>query len=68
MDLQSGMVFAVPIPEKDSANAHTIQEAIEKSLWECEQMGVHGKDVTPFVLKNVAKLTEDKSLQASMST
>lgn len=42
-----------------------INNAIEKALEEADKVGIRGKDVTPFILSAVAKITAGKSLQTS---
>ncbi|CAH1961670.1 unnamed protein product [Acanthoscelides obtectus] len=65
MDLKSGMLFAVPIPEKYALSYETMNEVIEQAL---KSMDPHmeGKQVTPYLLSQVAKLTSGKSLESSI--
>jgi pseudouridine-5'-phosphate glycosidase len=42
-----------------------INNAIEKALEEADKIGIKGKDVTPFILSAVAKITSGKSLITS---
>jgi pseudouridine-5'-phosphate glycosidase len=42
-----------------------INNAIEKALKEADKMGIKGKDVTPFILSAVAKITSGRSLITS---
>ncbi|CAG8512221.1 5093_t:CDS:10 [Ambispora gerdemannii] len=64
LNLQSGLVIAVPIPEKDAADAGCIQVAIESALLEARNLGISGKEVTPFLLKRVNEQTQGASLKA----
>lgn len=42
-----------------------INNAINKALEEADKIGIKGKDVTPFILSAVAKITAGKSLETS---
>lgn len=42
-----------------------INEAINEALKTAEALGVTGKEVTPYILKAVSKITEGRSLEAS---
>ncbi|KAI8069978.1 erwinia chrysanthemi IndA protein-like protein-like protein [Gongronella butleri] len=65
--LQSGMVFAVPIPSKDAANTKLIQDAISTAVSEARSQGIRGKQETPFLLKRIAELTSGSSLDANIA-
>ncbi|CAO3627522.1 unnamed protein product [Cunninghamella echinulata] len=67
LDLQSGIVFAVPIPDKDAANAQAIQDAINTAVQEARNNGIRGKEETPFLLKRISELTQGKSLEANIA-
>ncbi|CAO3651887.1 unnamed protein product [Mucor hiemalis] len=65
MEMDSGMVFACPIPEESSADAKSIQQAIDTAISEARANNVRGKEETPFLLKRIAELTKGESLAAS---
>ncbi|XP_037931992.1 uncharacterized protein LOC119666786 [Teleopsis dalmanni] len=67
LDLNSGILIGVPIPEKYSANKGQITLAIEEAYKKAEQQDVNGKQVTPFLLEAISKITEGKSLNANMA-
>ncbi|RKJ59188.1 pseudouridine-5'-phosphate glycosidase, partial [Butyricicoccus sp. 1XD8-22] len=60
LGLQGGAVVANPIPKEEAMEASFINGIIEKALKEAEELGVKGKDVTPFLLGKVKDLTEGK--------
>jgi pseudouridine-5'-phosphate glycosidase len=43
-----------------------IAEAIVKGIEEAKGKNIKGKDVTPFILNQVSKITDGKSLQSSI--
>ncbi|XP_041852692.1 pseudouridine-metabolizing bifunctional protein C1861.05 isoform X2 [Melanotaenia boesemani] len=67
LGLQSGVLIAVPIPEEHAAACRHIEEAIQAAVTEARSCGVTGRDVTPFILQKVNKLTQGKSLQANIA-
>lgn len=40
--------------------------AINLALSEAEKAGIHGKEVTPFVLERMNRITDGKSLETSI--
>lgn len=60
LGIKSGMILAVP-----NANpVPGIEAVVEQALRESEK--VKGKDITPYVLKRVAELTEGKSILSNI--
>ena len=66
MQLGSGMVLGVPIPQQYAAAGAEVEKAIETALSEAEKKGVQGNDVTPFLLKRIRELTGGRSLEANI--
>lgn len=67
LGLQSGLLFAVPIPEEQMGDAVTVQSAIDHALVEADEQGIIGKDVTPFLLERVNTLSGGKSLASNIA-
>jgi pseudouridylate synthase len=63
----SGGILGVPIPEEYEAEGKVVEDAIKVALKECDEKGVLGRDVTPFLLKRVNELTEGKSLKSNIA-
>lgn len=66
MDLGSGVLIGVPIPEEHEALAQPINEAVNQALQEATEQHVCGSAVTPFLLKRVNELTGGASLAANV--
>lgn len=62
---QHGILIAVPVPAADELPAEQAEAAIQQATNEAEAQGVHGKAVTPFVLKRVSELTEGESRRSN---
>ena len=66
LELQSGILLAVPIPQEFSADGKLIEDAIQKAIKESNEKNIKGKEVTPFLLKRVAEITNGTSLLANI--
>ena len=69
MDLQlsSGIVIAVPIPEQYSPDADKLQQIIDEAIQTATSQGIRGRDVTPFILNRVAVNSGGLSLRANVA-
>ncbi|KAF9795102.1 hypothetical protein SFRURICE_004474 [Spodoptera frugiperda] len=67
LDLASGIVVAVPVPQEYAMDEKIIEEAINSALKEADRKGIFGKEVTPFILAAVAKATSGASLNANIA-
>ena len=66
LGLRGGMLVTNPIPEEYSMDKAVIDSAIERALSECDSLGIHGKETTPFLLAKVAELTGGDSLDSNI--
>eukprot|EP00919_Chromeraceae_sp_WS-2016_P006501 GHVR01015254.1.p1 GENE.GHVR01015254.1~~GHVR01015254.1.p1 ORF type:complete len:123 (-),score=21.01 GHVR01015254.1:138-506(-) len=67
MQIQSGIVFAAPIPSTLAADCTEIEEATTQAIREAEEKGISGRDITPFILSRIAELTCGRSLESNIS-
>lgn len=67
LGLNGGMLVTNPIPEKNSMKSELIDTAIEDALVEMDNLGIKGKDQTPFLLGKIVELTEGKSLESNIA-
>ncbi|KAK3239962.1 hypothetical protein CYMTET_50146 [Cymbomonas tetramitiformis] len=67
MQLGSGIVLGVPIPDKYLTAAAPVTKATDQALKELEEQGVKGNDVTPFLLKRVQELSGGLSLDSNIA-
>jgi pseudouridylate synthase / pseudouridine kinase len=58
----SGMLLAVPVPREYEADPSVIAHAIQAASQEATEKGVVGSQATPFLLAQIAKLTNNTSL------
>ena len=62
-----GLVIANPIPESDGLDRAELEAAIGQALTDAANDGIDGKDVTPFLLTRLAKITDGRSLDANIA-
>lgn len=62
---QGGVLLGVPVPEPDAIPAREIQDAIDTAL--ARARNIHGAAVTPFVLEQIAQITEGRSIPANLA-
>ena len=64
--LAGGVVIANPIPAAHEPLAAHIQAATDAALAEAVQLGISGKEVSPFLLGKIKELTGGESLRANI--
>ncbi|KAK3819735.1 MAG: indigoidine synthase A-like protein [Benniella sp.] len=67
IDLQSGIVIGVPIPEADAMDDNLVGAAIDTAVKESIEQKIFGKESTPFLLKRVNELTGGNSLKSNIA-
>jgi pseudouridine-5'-phosphate glycosidase len=65
LDLGSGVLVCVPVPEADALPLETTREAVARAVEDAENEGVDGPDLTPWLLARVAALTQGASVRAN---
>lgn len=66
LGLETGIVVANPVPEEDQLEPSFINVIIDKAVAKAEEEGIHGKDSTPFLLGEIVKQSEGKSLETNI--
>ena len=64
---RGAVVVANPIPEADEIPASDIEPVINAALAAADRFGIRGKDITPFLLGEIVKATQGRSLQANIA-
>jgi pseudouridine-5'-phosphate glycosidase len=67
MGLSGSVLIANPLSQEASIDRHEMEAHIQAALTAAEQVGVKGKEVTPFLLKYIAAHTSGESLEANMA-
>jgi pseudouridine-5'-phosphate glycosidase len=66
-DIDGSILVMNPIPEAFEADADIINASIDEALALADKKGVFGKEITPFILAHVAKVTGGDSLAANIA-
>lgn len=66
MEIPGGMLVANPIPEQYAMDADYINGKIDEAVADAERRGVKGKEITPFLLDAIQKITGGESLEANI--
>lgn len=67
MGLPGALLLCVPPPAEAALEPERVDGAIAEALARAEREGVHGKAVTPYLLRAVAKSTGGRSLEANVA-
>ena len=67
LGLEGGVLVTVPVPEEAELPRQLAERAIERALAAAEEQGVKGKVLTPFLLGQIARITEGRSLAANIA-
>lgn len=67
MGLKGGLVVANPIPYEFAMPKAAIDAAIEQALQQAQELGIKGKESTPFLLAKVVELTGGDSLKSNIA-
>lgn len=65
LGIQSGLLFASPIPKEYSVPQSVMDQIIADAIKEAEKHGASGSDNTPFILDYIHRLTEGGSISAN---
>jgi len=65
--MQSAVLVANPVPETEAISRSEMEPFIEQANREAHEQGIHGKEVTPFLLQRINELTNGKSMQTNLA-
>lgn len=66
LNLGGGMLITNPIQKEYSMDAKIINVAIDQAIEKAEERGIKGKDITPFLLDKIQKITGGSSLSSNI--
>ncbi|MBC8259569.1 MAG: pseudouridine-5'-phosphate glycosidase [SAR324 cluster bacterium] len=67
LGLTGGLVIGNPVPKEDAMDEALINKAITEALNKARKKKIEGKDVTPFLLENISRLTHGDSLKSNIA-
>ncbi|KAI1810248.1 Indigoidine synthase A like protein-domain-containing protein [Poronia punctata] len=65
LNIETGFLFANPIPEADAIPGDEMKAVIEQAVRESDEQGARGADNTPFILKRIRHLTNGRSVTSN---
>lgn len=67
LGLGRGISVANPVPAADEMSRDEIDGVIERAVAECDERGITGKDITPFLLGRIIELSDGRSLETNLA-
>lgn len=65
LGLGSGILVCVPVPADVALPEDVARAAVERANTDAEAAGIHGPDLTPWLLARIAELTDGESVRAN---
>ncbi len=66
LGLDGGVLIGNPVPEEYALNFGEMEAVIDEALTAADASGIHGKDITPFMLAKVKELTGGESFNSNV--
>jgi pseudouridine-5'-phosphate glycosidase len=66
MNLDGGILIGVPIPEEHALAEDEINAVIADAILQMQELGIRGKDTTPYLLASIVERTGGRSLDANI--
>ena len=66
LNLKGGVIIANPIPEEKQLDYDVMKSAIDEAIVQEKELGIKGKESTPFLLGKVKEHTDGLSLEANI--
>ncbi len=67
LGMSQGVLVANPVPESHALSRRLIDRIVDAAIEECNRQGIRGKEITPFLLSEIVRQTDGKSLAANIS-
>ena len=64
--LNGGILITNPIPKEFEVPPEVIDKVIDEAIKEMNDLGIHGKESTPFLLAKICELTHGTSLESNI--
>lgn len=65
LGIEGGCILANPIPKDYALDEYVMQTHIHQALEKAKNLGIKGKETTPFLLSEIKHITDGKSLEAN---
>ena len=65
LGLGSAILLCVPVPADVALPEAEARAAVDRAIVDAEEAGIHGPDLTPWLLARIAAITDDRSVRAN---
>jgi pseudouridine-5'-phosphate glycosidase len=65
LGLGIGVLVCVPVPRESALPEAVARDSVERAIADADMAGVHGPDLTPWLLARIAELTDGASVRAN---
>jgi pseudouridine-5'-phosphate glycosidase len=66
LGVENTLLVTVPVPDAAEVSRETLNKILERSLADAAKSNITGRDVTPFLLARMARLSEGATLRANI--
>lgn len=66
LGLDGGVLITNPIPEEYSLDEQVMNKAIDEAIESANKEGISGKNITPYLLDKIQKITDGSSLESNI--
>lgn len=66
LDLNGGILVGNPVQEEYALDFDEMSAVIDRAMAAADEAGVHGKNITPFLLAHIVEMTGGESLKTNM--
>ncbi len=67
LKLKAAVLLTVPVPAKFEIEAETLENFLQDALGKAERQNIYGKEITPFLLEQMANSSQGKTLAANIA-
>ena len=67
LGMRSAILVTNPIPESEAISKSEMEPIINQASAEAVKQGIHGQQLTPFLLSRISEITKGKSLKANLA-
>jgi pseudouridine-5'-phosphate glycosidase len=67
LGLKNAILLTVPVPEESAIDSSELESVLNESIEAASQQGIVGKEVTPFLLAELARRTGDRTLRSNIA-
>lgn len=67
LQMNTALLLTVPVPPEFEVDAEQLRRVLNEALGKAERQGISGRDVTPFLLAQMAQFSDGATLRANIS-